>query len=439
MRVSVIGCGHLGIPHAAAMAELGHTVIGVDMDQTKVDRLNKGDCPIHEANLQELLNRHIPSGKLWFTTDMSEVAHCDVHFLAVGTPTAKVGHHYETSQLIRAVQTLAPNLTGPCTVIGKSTITAGTSRLLKNLLAEHAPAGESVELVWNPEFLREGRAVDDTLNPDRIVAGVFSDSGERTVREVYSKILKGGVPLFITTPATAELVKGAANAFLAMKISFINGVSDMCRQAGADAIELAEAIGIDPRIGIRGMAPGPGFGGGCLPKDLKAFAASAEELGALDMADLMWSVDRVNSSRPEAAMDLIEDALGGSVAGMRVTLWGAAFKAGTSDVRESPALALADRLTLHGAVVRVHDPQALTSALRERPGLRVAESMEESVSGSDAVVVATEWPQFAAANPFALVGRTPSPTVVDLRNVLDAAQWRRAGWAVRQLGRAFQE
>ncbi|MER6605775.1 UDP-glucose/GDP-mannose dehydrogenase family protein [Streptomyces sp. NPDC000927] len=436
MRVSVIGCGHLGIPHAAAMAELGHTVIGVDTDQDKVDQLNKGNCPVHEPGLPKLLTEHASSGRLWFTTDIREAAHCDVHFLAVGTPAAKVGHQYDTSQLVQVVQALAPHLSRPCTVIGKSTVTAGTSRVLKALIEDLAPAGDKVELVWNPEFLREGKAVDDSLRPDRIVAGVSSPAGERAVRDVYAKILQQGAPLFITNLATAEIVKGAANAFLAMKVSFINGVADMCRQAGADAIELADAIGVDPRIGIRGMKPGPGFGGGCLPKDLNAFASSAEEFGALDLADLMWSVERVNSSRADEAVDLVEEALGGSVTGMRVTVWGASFKAGTNDVRESPALRLADRLTACGALVRVYDPKALPEALRERPGLRVVGSLEDSVSGADAVVVATEWQEFAMASPLSLVGRTPSPVMVDLRNVLDAAQWRRAGWTVRQLGRA---
>ncbi|MEV4330793.1 UDP-glucose/GDP-mannose dehydrogenase family protein [Streptomyces sp. NPDC049597] len=436
MRVSVIGCGHLGIPHAAAMAEIGHEVIGVDLDQAKVDRLNAGECPIHEAGLPELLAGHTASGQLRFTTDMAEAAaFADVHFLAVGTPIDAEGRSYDTGQVFGAARSLAPHLTRPCVIIGKSTVTVGTSRDLAGLLARLAPAGEDVEVVWNPEFLREGHAVEDTLHPDRIVAGVPSAHAEDVVREIYAPLLKNQVPLYVTTPATAELIKGAANAYLGMKISFINGVADMCAAAGADVQQLTEAIGLDPRIGRGGLNAGPGYGGGCLPKDIRAFTASALSLGADDAAALLRAGEQVNESRPAAALRLIEETIGRPVEGVRVTVWGAAFKAGTDDVRESPALAIAVLMHQRGATVTVHDPHAVLTARRRHPELDYHEDMDDSVKDAELVVLATEWPQFRDADPKYLTTLAAESVIVDLRNVIDADEWRTAGWTVRQLGR----
>jgi UDPglucose 6-dehydrogenase len=440
MRVSVIGCGHLGIPHAAAMAEIGHEVIGVDLDQTKIDRLNAGDCPIYEEGLPELLSTHTASGRLRFTTSLAEAAaFADVHFLAVGTPIDADGRSYDTGQVFGAARALAPHLTRPCVIIGKSTVTVGTTRDLAALLARLSPAGESVEVVWNPEFLREGHAIEDTLRPDRIVAGVPSQHAEDVVREVYAPLLRNRIPLFVTDPPTAELIKGAANAYLGMKISFINGVADMCATAGADVHQLTEAIGVDPRIGRGGLNAGPGYGGGCLPKDVRAFTASARALGAHDAATLLRAAERVNEGRPAAALDLIEQTLGRTVDGVRVTVWGASFKAGTDDVRESPALAIATLMHQRGAQVTVHDPHAVPTALVRHPELDYTESLEESAKGAELIVLATEWPQFRDADPKALAALVTVPVLVDLRNLLHADVWRTAGWTVRQLGRPAQQ
>ncbi|WP_405759908.1 UDP-glucose/GDP-mannose dehydrogenase family protein [Streptomyces sp. NBC_01420] len=440
MRVSVIGCGHLGIPHAAAMAEIGHEVIGVDLDRAKIDRLNAGECPIYEEGLPELLATHTASGRLRFTTSLAEAGEfADVHFLAVGTPIDADGRSYDTGQVFGAARALAPHLTRPAVIIGKSTVTVGTSRDLGALLARLSPAGEDVEVVWNPEFLREGHAIDDTLRPDRIVVGVPSTRAKDVVRQVYAPLLADGIPLLVTDPATAELIKGAANAYLGMKISFINGVADMCAAAGADVQQLTEAIGVDPRIGRGGLNAGPGYGGGCLPKDVRAFTASARTLGATEAATMLRAAEEVNESRPTAALKLIEQTLGRPVDGVRVTVWGASFKAGTNDVRESPALAIAALMQQRGATVTVHDPHAVPSALRRNPELDYADTLDASVQDAELIVLATEWPHFREADPKALAPLVAAPVLVDLRNLIDADAWRMAGWTVRQLGRPAQE
>ncbi|MFF7725474.1 UDP-glucose dehydrogenase family protein [Streptomyces sp. NPDC008001] len=436
MRLSVIGCGHLGIPHAAAMAEIGHEVVGVDLDRAKTDRLNSGQCPIHEDGLARLLATHTATGRLRFTTGITEAAaFADVHFLAVGTPIDADGRSYDTGQVFAAARALAPHLTRPCVVIGKSTVTVGTTGRLAALLARLAPAGDGVDVAWNPEFLREGHAIEDTLRPDRIVAGVSSQHAEDVIRAVYAPLLANNVPLYVTDPATAELIKGAANAYLGMKISFINGVADMCAAAGADVQQLAEALGTDPRIGRGSLGAGPGYGGGCLPKDLRAFTASAEALGAHDAAALLRAAGQLNDSRPAAALRLVEETLGHGVGGVKVTVWGASFKAGTEDVRESPALAVAALLHRRGAAVTVHDPLAGPTALAGHPGLDYEEDLEASVKGAELVVLATEWPQFREADHERLAGLVARPVLVDLRNLVDAGTWRAAGWTVRQLGR----
>lgn len=440
MRVSVIGCGHLGIPHAAGMAEIGHEVIGLDIDRARIDRLNNGECPIYEEGLPELLAEHTASGRLRFTTSLKEAADfADVHFLAVGTPIDADGRTYDTGQIYGVARELAPHLTRPCVIVGKSTVTVGTSRDLAALLARIAPAADDVEVVWNPEFLREGHAVEDTLRPDRIVVGVPSAHAEDVVREVYAPLLAAGIPLFSTDPATAELIKGSANSFLALKAAFINAVADMCQAAGADVVQLADAIGLDPRIGRGGLNAGPGVGGGCLPKDVRAFTASAAHLGALDAAALLQASENVNASRPATCLRLIEDTLGRPVDGARVTMWGASFKAGTDDVRESPALAVAALLHQRGAQVTVHDPHAVPTARRRHPELEYAEDLEDSVQGAELVVVGTEWPEFRDADPKALAAAVTNPVIVDLRNVLFADAWRLSGWTVRQLGRPAQD
>ncbi|SOF02025.1 UDPglucose 6-dehydrogenase [Streptomyces sp. OV198] len=437
MRISVIGCGHLGIPHAAAMAELGHEVIGVDVDQAKVDSLNSGQCPIYEVGLPELLASHTASRRLRFTTDLREAADfADLHFIGVGTPIDADGRSYDTGQVYGAIRQLAPHLNRPCTIVGKSTVTVGTTRRVTALAQSLAPAGEHVDIVWNPEFLREGHAVEDTLRPDRLIAGLTTASAEKAIRDVYAPILDTGVPLFVTDPQTAELAKGAANTFLGLKISYINAVADMCDAADADISQIVEILGIDPRIGSGGMQPGIGYGGGCLPKDVRAFTASAQQLGAGTAATLLRAAENINEARTGVAMDLITRALGDRpVQGARVTVWGAAFKPGTNDVRESPALALAHALQEAGGNVTVHDPQAVPTAMIRNPELDYSDDLPASLNGADIVVLATEWPEYQHTDPHTLVGRPGTPLLVDCRTTLNAEAWRAAGWTVHQLGR----
>lgn len=437
MRVSVIGCGHLGIPHAAAMAELGHEVIGVDVDQAKIDRLNAGECPIYEIALPELLARHTSSGRLRFTTDIREAAaFAELHFIGVGTPIDADGRSYDTGQVYGAVRQLAPHLNEACTIVGKSTVTVGTTSKVTALVQRLAPAGERVDVVWNPEFLREGHAVEDTLRPDRIIAGLTTTEAEKALRTVYAPILDTGVPLFVTDPQTAELAKGAANTFLGLKISYINAVADMCQAAGGDVAQIVEILGIDPRIGSGGMRPGIGYGGGCLPKDVRAFTASARQLGAEQAATLLRAAEKINESRTDVAMDLITTSLGDRpVEGARVTVWGAAFKPGTNDVRESPALALAHQLQQAGGTVTVHDPQAVATAMTRNPEMEYTDDLAGSLDGADLVVLATEWPEYWQADPQALVDHPATPLLVDCRTTLDPEPWRTAGWTVHQIGR----
>ncbi|MCF3105363.1 UDP-glucose/GDP-mannose dehydrogenase family protein [Streptomyces roseoverticillatus] len=437
MRVSVIGCGHLGIPHAAAMADLGHEVIGVDVDQAKVDQLAAGECPIYEPGLPELLARHTASGRLRFTTDIREAADCaELHFIGVGTPIDADGRSYDTRHVYGAIRQLAPHLHRPCTIVGKSTVTVGTTRQVTALAQRLAPAGTRADVVWNPEFLREGHAVQDTLRPDRIIAGLTTAEAEKAVRAVYAPILDAGVPLFVTDPQTAELAKGAANTFLGLKISYINAVADMCQAAGGDIAQIVEILGIDPRIGSVGMRPGIGYGGGCLPKDVRAFTASAAQLGVDQAAALLRAAEKINETRTDVALGLITRALGDRpVAGARITVWGAAFKPGTNDVRESPALALAQALQQAGGTVTVHDPQAVATAMSRSPEFDYTDDLPASLDGADLVVLATEWPEYQQATPTVLVERPATPLLVDCRTTLDPEPWRAAGWAVHQLGR----
>ncbi|MFE0472518.1 UDP-glucose dehydrogenase family protein [Streptomyces sp. NPDC058947] len=437
MRVSVIGCGHLGIPHAAAMAELGHEVVGVDVDQAKIDRLNLGECPIYETGLPELLARHIASGRLRFTTDIKEAADfADLHFIGVGTPIAPDGRSYDTRQVYGVIRQLAPHLTRACTIVGKSTVTVGTTGKVTALTHRLAPAGEQVDVVWNPEFLREGHAVEDTLQPDRIIVGLTSAEAEKTVRTVYAPILDAGVPLFVTDPETAELAKGAANTYLGLKISYINAVAEMCEASGGDISKIVDILGIDPRIGSMGMRPGIGYGGGCLPKDIRAFTASARQLGVDAAENLLRAAEEINETRIDAALGVIRKTLEGrSLNGLRVTVWGAAFKPGTNDVRESPALALAQALSQAGSMVTVHDPQAVHTATARNPELEYTDDLLASVEGAELVVLATEWPEYRQADPWPLAKRAAHPLLVDCRTTLDPEPWRATGWTLRQLGR----
>jgi UDPglucose 6-dehydrogenase len=435
VRISVIGTGYLGAVHAVGMAELGHSVVGIDVDPAKVDALAAGRALFYEPDLDDLLAKHVESGAVRFSDALGDAAGAEVHFLCVGTPQRRDGLAADLSYLDAAVDALAPHLDEPCLVVGKSTVPVGTARRLAARLARTAPAGAAAELAWNPEFLREGHAIADTLTPDRLVFGVDSDHAEAVLREVYASALDGGTPLVVTDLPTAELAKVSANAFLATKISFINAIAEICEATGADVVELADAIGHDPRIGRRFLDAGLGFGGGCLPKDIRAFIARAGEIGAGQSLLFLHEVDAINLRRRERVAEIAAELVGGTLIGRKVAVLGAAFKPHSDDVRDSPALNVAGRLQLQGAHVAVYDPQATGNARRIFPTLEYASSAHAACRDAHVVLHLTEWPEFREIDPSELATVVDQPNLVDGRNCLDADAWRAAGWTYRSLGR----
>src|SRR5688500_4937297 len=436
LRISVLGTGYLGATHAACMAELGFEVLGMDVVEEKVAALSEGRVPFFEPDLEPLLRKHVESGRLRFTTSYAEVAAFgDVHFLCVGTPQRKVEYAADLTYVDAVVDGLAPHLDRPTLVVGKSTVPVGTAARLADRLRAAAPAGEGVELAWNPEFLREGFAVEDTMRPDRLVFGVRSAAAEQRLREVYATALDADTPVIVTDFATAELVKSAANAFLATKISFINAMAELCEATGADVKLLADAIGHDDRIGRKFLNAGLGFGGGCLPKDIRAFMARAGELGADQALTFLREVDNINMRRRIRMVDLAREVCDGSLLGKRVAVLGAAFKPNSDDIRDSPALNVAAQLQLQGAVVRVTDPAAVENSRRQWPQLDYAATAEEAAEGADAVLVLTEWQEYRDLDPIAFGRVGAQQRVLDGRNALDREAWTAAGWTYRALGR----
>ena len=434
-RVTVIGTGYLGLTHAVCLADLGHEVLAIDVDEEKIAKAANGEAPFFEPGLEPLLRKNLDSGRLRFTMSFAEVGDFgDVHFVCVGTPEGESGRA-DLGYVYSAADALAPHLASACLVVGKSTVPVGTARQVMNRLQAAAPAGREVELAWNPEFLREGFAVQDSLTPDRIVLGVTSGRAEPVLREVYATPLAAGIPLLVMDLETAELVKVAANAFLATKISFINAMAEVCEQAGADVIPLAEALGHDARIGRRFLSPGLGFGGGCLPKDVRAFRATAASLGVDSVVSLLTTVDAVNQGRRDQVVALAREIAGGRLDGQRAAVLGVAFKPNSDDVRDSASLAVCDRLAAEGAIVSVHDPVAMPTAAKVQPGLRYASSVPEAAEGADLVLHLTEWSDYQAIDPAALARVVARRVIIDARCCLDAGSWSDAGWSVHVLGR----
>jgi len=433
MKMTVVGCGHLGATHAACMAAIGHEVVGVDIDEGKVSLLNSGKGWFHEPDLDPLLADHIAAGRLRFTTDFAEAGNfAGVHFIGVATPGHQDGT-YDLSQLYAAVSSLVPHLRGDNFIVGKSTVPPGTAAKLQSMIDGMLRPGQGrVEVVWNPEFLREGCAVQDTLRPDRIVAGTASAAAADVVRAVYQPLTDAGVPLLLTDLTTSELAKGAANAFLATKISFINAMADICAATGGDISALARSLGLDPRIGQAFLKAGLGYGGACLPKDVRGLEAFARELGAGNATSMLSVVDAVNDSRSGQAVTLIEESVGG-VEGKRVAVWGATFKPGTDDVRDSASLRVASLLHSHGAVVTVYDPMGSGNALVAFPELTYADTALTAAADADVLVVVTAWPEFASMDEAEVAGVVRSRVVVDACQGISAAAWRDAGWRVSSL------
>ncbi|WP_062379639.1 UDP-glucose dehydrogenase family protein [Demequina pelophila] len=439
LKMSVFGTGYLGATHAAGMAELGHEVIGVDIDPAKIERLSRGEVPFFEPGLPELLKKHVDSGRLRFTTDAAEAAEfADVHFIGVGTPQKKGENAADMRFVDAVIETLAPLLTRPSVILGKSTVPVGTAARLAARVRELAPVGDQAQLGWNPEFLREGFAVEDTLRPDRIVVGVDKAQPgriEEVAREVYADAISRETPFLVTDLPTAELVKVSANAFLATKISFINAVAEVCEVTGADVRDLADAIGHDERIGRKFLGAGLGFGGGCLPKDIRAFMARAGELGVDQSLGFLREVDTVNMRRRDHVVDLATRELGGSLRGKTIAVLGAAFKPNSDDVRDSPALEVSGRMHLAGAITKVYDPEAMANAAAVWPTLPFADTVEDALRDADLVIVATEWKQFRELDPAATAELTAGKAIIDARNCLPAERWIDAGWRYLGLGR----
>jgi UDPglucose 6-dehydrogenase len=437
MKMTVIGTGYLGAVHAACMADMGHDVLGVDIDEARIATLAAGRAPFFEPGLEEILQRALASGRLGFSTSLEDAAAFgDVHFICVGTPQLPGSHAADLKYVNAAVDGLIPFLDRPCVVVGKSTVPVGTAERLAERISKLAPAGNQAELVWNPEFLREGFAVEDTLRPDRLVLGVRTELAEAVMREVYGSILRTGTPCVVTDFATAELVKVAANAFLATKISFINAMAEVCEAAGADVVTLSKAIGYDGRIGSRFLNAGLGFGGGCLPKDIRAFKARAGELGADEALSFLSEVDKINMRRRERAVEMAQQLVGGSFIGANVVVLGCAFKPLSDDVRDSPALNVAAGMQLRGAQVSVHDPVAIPNARKIFPTLNYQVDIDVACAGADLVLLATEWDDYKQLDPVRIAGLVRKPILLDGRNALDTAAWEAAGWHVTALGRA---
>jgi UDPglucose 6-dehydrogenase len=435
LRLTVIGIGYLGLTHAVCMADLGHEVLALDVDAGKVACASRGETPFFEPSLEPLLRKHLESGRLRFTTSFAEVAEFgEAHFLCVGTPQA-AGGAADLRYLHAAGDALAPHLRRSCLVIGKSTVPAGTARSLAARIRGQAPARHRVDVAWNPEFLREGHAVEDSLAPDRLVFGVTAQRSVRRLRRIYAKILAAGVPALVMELETAELVKVSANAFLATKVSFINAMAEVCEKVGADVVHLAGALAEDDRIGRRFLTPGLGFGGGCLPKDIRAFRATAADLGIASVSNLLGEVDAINLRRRVRVAALARAAAGGSLAGRRLAVLGLAFKPGSDDVRDSPSLDVCGQLAREGALVSAHDPVAMRNAARLQPGLHYAGSVSEAAAGADVVLHLTEWADYRVIDPAMLATVVAQRNMIDARCALDEAAWRSAGWSFRIPGR----
>ena len=435
MKITVIGLGYLGATHAVAMAELGHDVIGIEANPQKLADLQNGIVPFYEPGLDEALKNVIAKGNIKFKADHDEESRqADLHFLCVGTPQLPGSYAANTEYLHSAVKALAPYLRQDAVVAGKSTVPVGTSAILTQVLAE--AAGFAPHLAWNPEFLREGTALEDSLRPDRIVIGVNDDLSEQALRKVYKKILDHGTPFLVTDIPTAELVKVAANSFLATKISFINAMAEIAEVSGADAVALAEAIGYDERIGNKFLRNGIGFGGGCLPKDIRAFMARAQELGVGQAVDFLADVDDVNLRRRARVVDLLHRELGADLSGKRVLVLGAAFKPDSDDLRDSPAIAVAKLIKATGATVVVHDPISLDHVRAQNPDFIAEQDLVAAATGADAVVLATEWAQYREGHVPADLGKVvANKLVIDGRNALKVEKWQEAGWRLIALGR----
>jgi len=432
LKISVIGTGYLGATHSACMSHLGFEVVGVDVDPQKIASLQAGRIPFYENGLEALLQDELASGRLTFTTDFSAIADCDIHFVCVGTPQREDGLAADLTYVHSVINEIAPIIKDGSLVVGKSTVPVGTAAELRSKLQAINP---NTDLAWNPEFLRESFAVQDTLHPNRLVVGVTNQRAEDLLKEVYAQNLADGIPWVSTDLPTAELVKVAANSFLATKISFINAMAEVCEAAGGDVTVLATAIGYDPRIGNKFLQAGIGFGGGCLPKDLRGFMARAQELGAEQALEFLREIDAINLRARTRMIDLVRKELSEDLTGKKIAVLGAAFKPDSDDVRDSPSLDIAAQIHSAGAAVTVHDPKAIANARKRFPGLHYEAEISETLRGADLVLHLTEWKVYRELDPHEVRAMVNTPIIIDGRNALDRELWKSAGWKFRALGR----
>ena len=431
LKVSVIGTGYLGATHAACVASMGFDVIGIDVDQAKIDSLIKGKVPFYEPDLEELLAKEIKAGRLKFSANFDDAKDADIHFVCVGTPQQEGSLAADMRFVDSALDAVAAIAKAGSLVVGKSTVPVGTAERLRKKLQEKNPG---VDLAWNPEFLREGFAVEDTLKPNRLVVGVTSDSAEIKLKELYKKNLDEGTPWIRSDLPTAELVKVAANSFLATKISFINAMAEICEAAGGDVTVLAKAIGYDPRIGNRFLQAGIGFGGGCLPKDIRAFMARAGELGADQALEFLREIDSINLRARQRVIELVRRDLSEDLKSKKIAVLGAAFKPDSDDVRDSPALDIAVQIQAAGANVVIHDPKAIAPARKRFPALNFAEDIDDVLKDAELVLHLTEWKIYREIDPVKAKSLVKNAIIIDGRNALDRSKWINAGWHFRALG-----
>ncbi|MDC0911644.1 UDP-glucose/GDP-mannose dehydrogenase family protein [Aquiluna sp.] len=431
MKICVVGLGYLGATHALAMAKLGHDVVGMDIDSNKVDSLAAGKVSFHEPGLEEALQEALSVGSIKFQSSFEMAELAEAIFICVGTPQSS-GNSADTSFVFSAGERLAKEISPETVVVGKSTVPVGTAAALRDRMSE--VAGFPIHLAWNPEFLREGTALEDSINPDRIVIGSWDERSSETLKEIYKKILDKGTPLVEVNAETAELVKVAANAFLATKVSFINAMAEIAEVSGADAVELAKAIGYDERIGNKFLRNGIGFGGGCLPKDIRGFVVRAEELGVGQAVNFLKDVDAINQRRRARVVELAEQELD-ELKDKKILMLGLSFKPDSDDMRDSPALDVALRLAQAGATVTVHDPVSLIALGKRHPELAREQDLHAAAKGQELVILGTEWSEYKALDPTVFGDLVANKLIIDGRNVLDVASWQGAGWRLIALGR----
>ncbi len=433
MRVTMVGTGYVGLVSGACFADFGHQVICVDKDVGKIDRLHQGIMPIFEPGLEDLVASNVKAGRLCFTTDLSEaVKEADTVFIAVGTPSRRGDGHADLSYVEQAAREIAEHMQGYTVVVNKSTVPVGTGDLVQSIMTEVNPKGD-FSVVSNPEFLREGAAIGDFKRPDRVVVGTEDERARQVMRELYRPLFLNETPILFTDRRTSELIKYAANAFLAVKIAYINEMADLCEQVGANVQEVARGIGLDNRIGKKFLNAGPGYGGSCFPKDTLALMRTAQE--AHTPVTIVEATVASNTNRKKRMASKVIEACGGDVQGKTIGILGLTFKPNTDDMRDSPSLDIVPALLAAGAKIRAYDPEGMEEAKKELTGIEMVGGPYEVADNADAIVILTEWDQFRALDFERIATQMKKPVMVDLRNIYNPEDLRQDGFTYVSIGR----